>query len=89
MASIKNLKKDINYLFGDILDAVDIWEITNNKINSADSQSIADEAADSYYSFLEEINNKKVENRIAHLKEVNKNIEKKARELVDKINQLS
>ena len=29
MASVKNLKKDINYVLGDIIEAVYIWEIAN------------------------------------------------------------
>ena len=29
MANIRDLKKDINYVLGDIIEAVTIWELTN------------------------------------------------------------
>ena len=29
MANIRNLKKDINYVLGDIIEAVYLWELTN------------------------------------------------------------
>ena len=29
MASVKNLKKEINYVYGDILNIVYVWEMTN------------------------------------------------------------
>ena len=31
MASVKNLKKDINYVLGDIIEAVYVWELTNSQ----------------------------------------------------------
>ena len=32
MANIRDLKKDINYVLGDIIEAVYLWELTNPKI---------------------------------------------------------
>lgn len=37
MANIRNLKKDINYVLGDIIEAVYIWEIANSDKNTKDS----------------------------------------------------
>ena len=31
MANIRDLKKDINYVLGDIIEAVYLWELTNPK----------------------------------------------------------
>lgn len=88
MASIKNLKKDVNFLFGDFIEAVYIWEIANNKINDDASNALIDEAIESFDTFISEINSKNVENRALHLKEVNKNIMEKVTSLVEKLNKL-
>jgi hypothetical protein len=34
MANVKNLKKDINYVLGDIIEAVYLFEISNRKTNN-------------------------------------------------------
>ncbi|ETN96942.1 hypothetical protein SAMN04487906_2113 [Zhouia amylolytica] len=89
MASIRDLKKDINYVLGDIIEAVYIWEIASNKPNSEEGDAIINEAVDSFDELITKINDKSVEDRKAHLKAVNKELEAKANSLVEKINKLS
>ncbi|UNY98924.1 hypothetical protein MQE36_00880 [Zhouia spongiae] len=89
MASIKNLKKDINFVFGDIIEAVYIWEIAANKSNSEAGDEIINEAIEGFDALIAKVNDKSVENRKAHLKQVNKELEEKANTLVEKINKLS
>ena len=44
MASKRDLKKDINYVLGDIIEAVYIWELTNPGKDTKKSEAIIDEA---------------------------------------------
>ncbi len=88
MASVKNLKKDINYVLGDIIEAVYIWELTNPDKETKKSQAIIDEAIVVFDELIERINDKKVENRKTQLKEVSNDLEKKGRALIEKINKL-
>jgi len=88
MASVKNLKKDVNYVLGDIIEAVYIWELTNPDKETKKSQAIIDEAIVVFDELIERINDKKVENRKNQLKEVSNDLEKKGRVLIEKINKL-
>ncbi|MBA3985975.1 MAG: hypothetical protein H0X63_05250 [Flavobacteriales bacterium] len=88
MASVKNLKKDVNYVLGDIIEAVYIWELTNPDKETKKSQAIIDDAIVVFDELIERINDKKVENRKNQLKEVSNDLEKKGRVLIEKINKL-
>ena len=56
MASVKNLKKDINYVLGDIIEAVYIWEIANADKGIEKSGAIIDEAIDTFDELIEKLN---------------------------------
>jgi len=88
MANIRNLKKDINYVFGDIIEAVYIWELNNPKADLKKSEGIIDEAIGGFDELIAKVNDKSVENRPAHLKSVGKELESKGREIIEKINKL-
>ncbi|MCM5664243.1 hypothetical protein [Galbibacter mesophilus] len=88
MASIRDLKKDINFVLGDIIEAVYVWEISTENKNSKEGDKIIDEAITVFDDLIEKVNNKDVENRSAHLKSVNKELEEKASALVEKLNKL-
>ena len=88
MGSIKNLKKDINYVLGDIIEAVYIWEITGDKKEVGKGDKIIDEAIEQFDKLIAKVNDHTVEDRAAHLKAVNKELEEVANDLVDKINKL-
>ncbi len=88
MANIKNLKKDINYVFGDIIEAVYIWELSNPKADIKKSEAIIDDAIAGFDELIAKVNDKSVEDRRAHLKAINIELESKGRELIDKINKL-
>ena len=84
MASIKNLKKDINYVLGDVIEyALDV-SILKNEPNKADS--IIDEAIDTFDALIQKVNAKNVENKKAHYKAINQELETEAKGLVEKIN---
>ena len=43
MANVRNLKKDINYVLGDIIEAVYIWEYANADKDTKKSEAIIDD----------------------------------------------
>ena len=88
MASVRDLKKDINYVLGDIIEAVYIWELTNPEKDTKKSQAIIDDAINVFDELIVKVNDRSVENKKAHYKEVNQELEKKGRALIDKINAL-
>lgn len=87
MASVRNLKKDINYVLGDIIEAVYVWEIATGKPTEA-SQALIDEAIGTFDTLIGKVNAKGIEDRKAHFKEVNAELESAAKQMVDKINKL-
>ena len=40
MANVRDLKKDINYVLGDIIEAVYIWELTNADKDNKKAEAI-------------------------------------------------
>lgn len=88
MASIKNLKKDVNFVFGDIIEAVYIWQLTNPEKDATSSEAIIDEAIVAFDESMAAINAKNVDNKKVHFSEVKKSVEEKGRALIDKINNL-
>jgi hypothetical protein len=88
MANIRDLKKDINYVLGDIIEAVYVWEFSNPDRDTKKSEAVIDEAIEIFDDLIAKVNSKKVDNRKAHLKAVNQELEDKGRTLIDKINKL-
>ncbi len=88
MASVKNLKKDINYILGDIIEECYMWELMNPKADTKKSQAVIDEAISNFDSLLEKVNAKKVENKRAHYKSVQSDLETVASTLLGKVNKL-
>ncbi|AYN67056.1 hypothetical protein D1013_06585 [Euzebyella marina] len=89
MASVKNLKKDINNVFGDIIEAVYIVDGSGSEQTSKDGDQIIDEAINNFDELISKVNDKKVDNRKKHLKEVRQELETKAQALVEKVNKLN
>lgn len=88
MASVKNLKKDINYVLGDIIEAVYVWELTNSDKETKKSEAIIDEAIAVFDELVEKLNQKDVENKKIHFKAINAELEEKASKLIEKVNKL-
>lgn len=89
MSSIKDLKKDINYVLGDIIEAVYIWELTADKKETGKGDAIIDETIEQFDRLIAKVNDRSVENRAKHLNQVNKELEEVANGLVEKLNKLS
>lgn len=89
MANVRNLKKDINYVLGDIIEAVYIWELTHPKVDTKKSQAIIDDAIVIFDELITKVNQNKVENKKKHYSDVRNDLETQGRKLIDDINALS
>ncbi len=89
MASIKNLKKDINYVLSDIIEECYVWQILQeDDKKSAKAEKIIDETIDTFDALIEKVNAKNVDNRKTHFKAIGKELEEKANGLLAKIQKL-
>jgi len=88
MASVRDLKRDINYVLGDIIEAAYIWELTNPEKDNKKAEAIIDEAIDTFDDLITKVNAKGVENKKQHFKGINQELEDRGRKLIDKINAL-
>ncbi len=88
MANKRDLKKDINYVLGDIIEAVYVWELSNPEKDTKKSEAVIDEAIDVFDDLIVKVNDRSTENKKAHFKAINQELEKKGRALIDKINKL-
>lgn len=84
MASIKNLKKDINYVLGDIIDEC-LVTLTGDTKNS---EAFVEEAIVIFDDLIAKVNAKDVENKKAHFKAVEAELEDRAGKLLKKVNKL-
>ena len=88
MSSKRDLKKDINYVLGDIIEAVYIWEMSNPEKGLEASGKIIDEAIQVFDELIHKLNDRSVENKKQHFKGINQELETRGRALIDKINAL-
>lgn len=87
MASIRNLKKEINYVLGDVLDAAELSFEMLEDVTLEQLDTLSDTIFATYDELISKINDKKVENRAAHLKAIRKEFDDKAHEFVNQINE--
>ena len=88
MGNVRDLKKDINYVLGDIIEAVYVWEYSNTDKDTKKSEAIIDEAIATFDDLIAKVNDRSAENKKTHFKAINKDLEYKGRALIEKINKL-
>jgi hypothetical protein len=89
MASVKNLKKEINYVVSDIIEECYMWQILQDDTKIADkAEKIIDEAITTFDELIEKVNTKNIDNKKAHFKAISADLEKKADVLLSKIEKL-
>ncbi len=88
MASKRLLKRDVNYVIGDIIEAAYVHQLANPKQDPEKTEAIVDEAIKDFDELMSKINKKNVENKKQHFKSIEKELETKAQDLVAKINGL-
>lgn len=88
MANVKNLKKDINFVLGDIIEAVYLFEMSTTGNPTPETNALIDEAIVAFDSLITKVNAKNVENKKTHFKQINIELEQTANQLIAKINEL-
>ena len=88
MANKRDLKKHINYVLGDIIEAVYVWELANAEKPTKESDAIIDEAIVTFDTLITKVNDRSAEDKKAHFKAINTELEDKGCELIEKINKL-
>ena len=88
MANVRNLKKDINYVLGDIIEAVYLFEMSTTGQPTPETNALIDEAIASFDALITKVNTKDVENKKAHFKQIQTELEASANQLIAKINNL-
>lgn len=88
MASIKNLKKDIDYILGDIMDECEFRELSNPDAHTKTSESIKQDIFTVFDELTAKIHVKDIENKKAHYGSIRAELQSKATELLDRVNKL-
>lgn len=88
MANKRTLKRDINNVFGDIIEAAYLHQIANPKEDKAKTEEIVDEAISDFDELIAKMNNRDVENKKQHFRNIQQELESKANGLIDKVNAL-
>ena len=88
MANVKNWKKDINYVLGDIIEAVYLFEMSTTGKPTEATNALIDEAIATFDTLITKVNAKNVENKKAHFKQINAELEQAANQLIAKVNEL-
>ncbi len=88
MANKRDLKKDINYVLGDIIEAVYVWEYSNTDKDTKQSEAIIDDAIATFDDLIAKTNAKNVENKKAHFGAIKQGLEENGRALIERINKL-
>ena len=86
MASIKNLKKDINYVLGDVIDYA--LNLAHAKNEPKKAEPIIDEAIQAFDHLIGKVNTKFSGSAKQHFKEVKAELETKANAILDKANSI-
>ena len=90
MASIRDLKKDINFVLGDIIEAVYQWEAATANKDSEEGSQIIEAAIASFDHLMDKVNESDISGtKKEHFKGVRKQLEGDAMALIEKLNALS
>ncbi len=89
MGSIRDFKKEINYIFGEVIDEALYKKVTKPEVDDKKIEEIIDEAVQAYDDFKEKINQgRQAANKKEYYKLLNKEYEEAVNALIEKINAL-
>ncbi len=88
MASIKNLKKDINNVLSEIIEECYICQLTNDDKISAKADKVIDEAIEVFDDLIVKLNLKNVDNKKKHFQSVITDLESKTAKLMTKLDKI-
>ena len=63
MASVKNLKKDLNNIIGEIIQNINLWQLENPDKDIKKSEKLIDECFDVFDNIIKKIHQKDVTER--------------------------
>lgn len=86
MASKKELKKELNNRFGEIIDGALIHQEANSEDVKEKTEELVDDIIAEFDQQIEQINKRDAEDRAKHLKSVKASINKKADEFIKRLN---
>ena len=89
MPSIRLLKKEMNTVLSEIIEDCYVCQLNGDDKTAAKAEKIIDEAIATFDQLIVKLNQKDVENRKAHLKEVKASLNKQSAALSDKIGKLT
>lgn len=70
MANVRNLKKEINYVLGDIIEQIYQWEKQSSNTNSEEGTALIDECISLFDELMAMVNQKSEQSHKAHYKAV-------------------
>jgi major membrane immunogen (membrane-anchored lipoprotein) len=85
MASIRDLKKDLNYILGEVIQQALDWENTKPDADHKESQKIIDDAVDLFDTLTARIYQNKGQNSQAHFKQIADDLLEKGNALLDRV----
>ncbi|MAV04954.1 MAG: hypothetical protein CMC31_04785 [Flavobacteriaceae bacterium] len=88
MASVKNLKKDLNNVIGEIIQNINLWELENSDKDLKKSEKLIDNCFKVFDELIKKIHQKDVKNKKDHYKKISLELTKKANILVESFNKL-
>ena len=88
MASIKNLKKDLNNIIGEIIQNINLWQLENSDVDLKKSEKLIDECFDTFDYFIKKIHKKDIENKNKYFKALSFELTEATVKLVKKFNSL-
>ena len=88
MANIRNIKKDINHVLGEIIEMALVWEKSNPRADKTLSAAIIDDAIIAFDEFRKRIYQKDVADKKVHFRSIQDELAKKGTALIVRVNAL-
>jgi len=88
MANKRDLKKEINYVLGDIIEDVYLWEANNAGKDNKAGEVIIDEAITAFDAFMARVSDRSIENPSKHFKAIKQDLDATAISLLEKVKSL-
>jgi|TARA_B110000444_G_scaffold188250_1_gene177599 chitinase len=88
MASVKNLKKDLNNVIGEIIQNINLWELDNSDKDLKESEKLVDKCFNVFDDLIKKIHQKDIKDKKNHYKTISLELTKKASDLVKSFNEL-
>ena len=84
MATVRDLKKTINYEMSSVIEECYVWQLTNAD-NADKAEKIIDGAIETFDELIVRVNDKKVTNKKAHFNTIMSDLNKASDKLMKKL----